>query len=177
MGKWLFRRTDERKQKHSAKIEEKFQARHTRKCSKGFARLMLQGKVHAALRLLEKNQDLGVAELSDANITILKTLHPESEPADESILMTGDLPYFDPIIFDDIDEQSIAKAANKTRGAAGPSGMDADNWRCILISKDFGNTGKELRKTMAKMTRKLCTREVGLISGSNRTSIEAPSST
>ena len=40
--------------------------------------------------------------------------------------MTGDLPYFDANIFNNIDEGSIAKAAHRTRGAAGPSGQDAD---------------------------------------------------
>ena len=93
--------------------------------------------------------------------------------ADESVLMTGEVPYFDPIVFDNIDEASIAKAANRTRGAAGPSGMDADSWSRILISKNFGNTGNELRTAIAKMTRKLCTREVGLIPDTNRSSIEA----
>ena len=138
-----------------------------------FARLISQNKIHAALRLLDKNQELGVAELTDANLQILKSLHPDSEKADESILMNGELPYFDPIIFNNIDETSISKAANRTRGAAGPSGMDADAWRRCLISKNFGKTGKELRIAIAKMTQQLCTREVNVIPGSNRTSIEA----
>ena len=34
----------------------------------------------------------------------------------------------------------------KTRGAAGPSGIDADQWRSILISGNFGNAGEGLRK-------------------------------
>ena len=38
--------------------------------------------------------------------------------------------------------------------------MDADGWRRILISKNYGSTGKDLRTEIAKMTRKLCTSEV-----------------
>lgn len=44
---------------------------------------MLQGKVHAALRMLDKNEELGVAELSDENVRNLQALHPEAAEADE----------------------------------------------------------------------------------------------
>ena len=71
--------------------------------------------------------------------------------------MTGEIPYFDPLIFSNIDESSITKAALKTRGSAGPSGLDADGWRRILISKNFGKTGNDFRTAVAKMTRTLCT--------------------
>ena len=87
--------------------------------AKVFAKLMMQGKVHAALRLLDKAASLGVAELTDKTMKALANLHPAAKPANEQILKTGELPYFDPVIFTNINEQSIAKAANKTRGAAG----------------------------------------------------------
>ena len=141
--------------------------------AKGFARLILQGRVHAALRLLNRNEELGIAELTDENVKILKALHPTGAEADESILMTGELPYFDPIVFQNIDEASIAKAAHRTRGAAGPSGLDADAWRKILISKNYGETGKALRIAVAKMTQKLCTIEITPQNESNTTNIEA----
>ena len=44
----------------------------------------------------------------------------------------------------------------KTRGAAGPSGMDPDGWRRILISGNFGNVGEDLRKSIAQMAKRLC---------------------
>ena len=87
--------------------------------------------------------------------------------------MTGDAPYFDPIIFNSIDESSIAKAALKTRGACGPSGMDAEGWKRMLVSKNYGATGKDLRTALAKMTQTLCTREVQVITGTSRSNIEA----
>ena len=43
----------------------------------------------------------------------------------------------------------------------------------MLLSKNYGNTGKELRTSLARMTQKLCTQEVGIIPGSNRSNIEA----
>ena len=141
--------------------------------AKTFANLMLLGKVNAALRLLDKDSSLGIANLTDDTMKELKKLHPDGKHAGLQTLMTGELPYFDPVIFQNIDESSIAKAAHRTRGAAGPSGLDADGWRRILISKNYGNIGKDLRSSIAKMTQNLCTREVKTGSNNNRTSIEA----
>ena len=117
--------------------------------TKVFTKLMWQGKVHSALRLLEKASNLGIAEMSE----------------------TGDLPYFDPVVFTNIDEDSIAKAALKTRGAAGPSGQDADSWKRVLVSKNFGKVGKDLRTAIAKMSIRLCTKDIQTCPESN--SLEA----
>ena len=70
-------------------------------------------------------------------------------------------------MFENIDETIITKAALHTKGAAGPSGMNAGGWRRILVSKNFGNTGEELKTALAKFTRILCTRDI------NKGSIEA----
>eukprot|EP00794_Sanderia_malayensis_P011719 gene11719-12940_t len=48
--------------------------------------------------------------------------------------------------FEPIDEQLILKAALKTEGSAGPSGMDADLYRRILCSKNFNKLIGEGRK-------------------------------
>ena len=87
----------------------------------------------------------------------LGELHPSAEPANESVLLQGEEPYFDPVIFTNINEKSIAKAALKTRG---PSGLDADGWKRIFVSKNFGTVGKDLRTALAKMTQILCTRQL-----------------
>ena len=140
--------------------------------AKQFAKLMFQGKVNAALRLLDKQEALGVAKLDGNSIAKLRELHPDAKQADEEILKTGEIPYFDPVIFSNIDEDSIAKAAMQTRGAAGPSGVDADSWRRFLISKNYGTAGKDLRTAIANMTQKLCTVEITL-QENNQTSLEA----
>ncbi len=141
--------------------------------AKRFANLMLQGKVHAALKMLDKAESLGVADLTEETLRELKKLHPEGVNADESVLMTGETPYFDPIVFNAIDEEAIAKAALKTRGAAGPSGQDADGWKRMLVSKNYGNAGKDLRTAIAKLAQNLCSREVQVFPGTNKTNIEA----
>ena len=141
--------------------------------AKSFAKLMMQGKVNAALRLLDRQETLGVAKMSEDMMTELRNLHPEAQPASDDILMSGDAPYFDPVRFTNIDDKAIATAALKTRGSAGPSGLDADGWRRMLVSKNFGKTGKDLRVSIAKMAQNLCSREVQEIVGTENSSIEA----
>ena len=49
----------------------------------------------------------------------------------------------------------IYDAALKTKGSAGPSGMDAELYRRILCSKNFASEGKLMREELAVMTRNL----------------------
>ena len=128
--------------------------------SKGFSNLMLQGRVNAALKLLEQQGSAGFLPLSDEVLCDLQNKHPPACPADESVLIPGETPTVDPVIFEDIDESLIAKAAIKTKGAAGPSGLDSDGWRRLLISKNYGVIGKDLRTAIAEMAKNLCTHKV-----------------
>ena len=50
----------------------------------------------------------------------------------------------------------VKYAIKRTRGAAAPSEMNADGWRRILISDNFGNVGEQLRKSIAEMAKGLC---------------------
>ena len=50
----------------------------------------------------------------------------------------------------------VRDAIEKTRGSAGPSGLDADGWRRILMSGNFGSSGEDSRKAIADMTKRLC---------------------
>ena len=140
--------------------------------AKTFAKFMMAGKVNAALKLLDQQESIGVVELNESTMDTLRKLHPEATPATQETLMEGEVPWFDPVVFTNIDEGSIAKAATRTKGGAGPSGMDADGWRRILISKNYGTVGKDLRTAIAKMTQLLCTREVQMFN-SLQTNIEA----
>ena len=106
--------------------------------SKHSTKLMMQGKVHAALRLLDQEASVGIAELNNETMEALKKLHPTATEASEDILLTGDIPFFDPVVFTNINEKAIATAALKTGGGAGPSGLDADGWRRMLVSRNYG---------------------------------------
>ena len=62
-----------------------------------------------------------------------------------------------PVVFDVIDGESIRKAMMHTKGGAGPSGMDADGWRYLILSKNFKDANSELRDQLALATMKLAT--------------------
>ena len=49
----------------------------------------------------------------------------------------------------------VRDAIIKTSGFAGPSGLDADGWRRSLMSRNFGTSGENLRKTIGDMTKRL----------------------
>ena len=65
---------------------------------------------------------------------------------------------FHPSIFDQINGQHIKKAAMRTHGSHGPSGLDANEWRRILTH--FGQQSVEISKTIAKIAKKLATEEL-----------------
>ena len=76
----------------------------------------------------------------DENIlNSLKQKHPQSQTAYEETLINGERPVIHLIIFDDINEELARKAAIRTKGESGPSGLDADGWRKMLTSKVFGS--------------------------------------
>ena len=56
--------------------------------------------------------------------------------------------------------QSILSAALKTKGAAGPSNLDADGWRRILVSRNYGNVGEDLRTSLANMLKIMCRQNI-----------------
>ena len=124
--------------------------------SKTFAKHM-RGMINAALRLLENSPSGGVLQLNDDVINDLKKMHPSGQEKQKDVLLTGTVPTVEPIIFESIDANMVMKAALKTKGADGPSGMDSDSWRSILTSKYFGSAGSDLRSALARMIKILCT--------------------
>ena len=59
------------------------------------------------------------------------------------------------IKYESANPDAVHKAALKTRGDSGPSGMDADGWKRILTSKQFAESFADLCTTIANMM-KLC---------------------
>ena len=82
--------------------------------------------------------------------------HPKASEASNDILIQEELQNVHPVIYDSIDSEMFRDAAEKTRGSAGPSGLDVDGWRRILMLGNFGSSGEDLRKAIADMTKQLC---------------------
>ena len=136
--------------------------------AKIFAKLMLAGEVTATVKLLEKSQPSGILNMNKETLSELKEKHPAAKPLNPTVMLGGEIPLVDPIIFQTINEETILKAALLTKGAAGPSGLDANNWRQILLSKNFGKHGINLRSSIAKLSRVLCTEELQINGNANK---------
>ena len=111
---------------------------------KVFTRLELRGKMSAAMKWITGDGQRGIAATEANVIRRLSELHPEGQQADQSLLTTGTPPSIPAVIFDNIDADAIYKAALKTRGSNGPSGIDADNMRKMLCGKRFKQTAVNL---------------------------------
>ena len=61
------------------------------------------------------------------------------------------------IKFDPIDTDLEKRAAIRTRRGAEPSGLDADGWRRILITKKFGTSSTDSCKAIAEVIKNLWT--------------------
>ena len=48
----------------------------------------------------------------------------------------------------------------KTKGGAGPSGLDSDGWRRILVSRVYGTANQELRNALARLAKQMCTQPI-----------------
>ena len=54
----------------------------------------------------------------------------------------------------------MRKAAIRTKGGSGPSGLDADGWRKMLASKVFGGCTSDLRRAIADFIKNICINEI-----------------
>ena len=119
-----------------------------------FSKLMFQGKVNAAIQLLDKHGRGGVLhvdyniDLGDQGVksvlNILRSKHPNATPARPEALMMGnaDPPPVHPVVNDQITASCIQSVALRVKGSAGRSGLDVHCWRrlCTLLAKRLCTT-------------------------------------
>ena len=130
-----------------------------RKISK-IAALVRKKNVNAAINLLTENMRNGILPLDNKTLNLLRLKHHGPKDAHKSVMLPDIPERMHPVKFEVINAEMIRKAAMKTRGRSGPSGLDADGWKQILLSKNFGQSSSDLRQTRAKVTKKLCTKEL-----------------
>ena len=114
-----------------------------------FARLMFEGKVRAALRLLSHHDSVGVLnldhEINGIHIReILKDKHPPAQPANPTTLLptSACTVEFHPVLFEQVNGKMIRSAALQINGSAGLSGVDAVGWRRMCTA--FQSASKDL---------------------------------
>ncbi|CEM26622.1 unnamed protein product [Vitrella brassicaformis CCMP3155] len=108
-----------------------------------FNKLMLEGKVRAAVRFVNERGGGGVlhpsaqAEKRPPGVTVLDVLRekhpPQQQPHEEAFLPCDNLP---PLIDVDITDSTVERAARSLSGSAGPTGGDANFWQTFLLRYD-----------------------------------------
>ena len=121
---------------------------------------MSKGNESSAIKLVSNNMEGGVLPLNKETTDLLKVKHPVGKAASEDTKLHGLLPTIENIIFDIINDSMFLEAAKVTKGGSGPSGMDADGWRRILVSRDYADAGNDLREAIASLTKKICIEEI-----------------
>ena len=91
--------------------------------------------------------------MNKRSIALLKLKHPAGKAANEDSKLRGPLPTVKNIIFAVIDDSMV-------QGGSGPSRMDEDDWRRILVSRDYGNAGNNLHKAIASFIKKICIKKI-----------------
>ena len=129
-----------------------------------FSKLMMEGRVRAALKHLSDNSHTGLLSLDEIiDNTLGKTVrdvledkHPDPQPAHPEALLRGaNNEDFHPAIFENITGEVIRAAALHTQGAAGPSGLDALSWRRLCTA--FGQKSNDRCAALAAVARRIST--------------------
>ena len=128
---------------------------------RGFTRLMFDGKVRQALKLIDADNEVtGVHEMSNHVLNTLQEKHPEAVEPDASVWMAGDVPQVQNVIFEAIDGEAVQSAARNVHGSGGPTNIDAGLWKHVLCSKRFGRECNDLANEVALATRRLCVEDI-----------------
>ena len=118
---------------------------------------MFEGKIRAALKMIEQNSDSGVLPTSDDVIQKLQEKHPQKTTAHLDSLLKVPIEPASSAHFACINEAFMHKAALYTKGAGGPCQLDAIQFKRILCSNHFKVDGKELRDEIAAFALKIAT--------------------
>ena len=62
--------------------------------------------------LLEKEASNGTLDITNEIISELKSKHPGGAEATDSVMLTGEIPFDDPLMFENLNEGTISRAAS-----------------------------------------------------------------
>ena len=132
------------------------------KISMKFRILMNKDNVNDDLKLLTKNMSNGILPITDATLQLLKQKHPESRESSPEVLIEGPVrnQKIHPVVYDETDESLILKAATLTKVESGQPSLDANGWRRILTSREFGTSSTDLRTTFPQLIKRLFIEEL-----------------
>ena len=119
-----------------------------------FRTRMEEGNVHQAARLLQPQQG-GLLQINKETTEKLKEKHPAGTRATQEVLLSGEIEAPHPVTFRSINQEMVRKAAMDTKGAPGPSDMDANTWGMLLTSKRNSMAAADLCKAVAELAQKM----------------------
>ena len=126
--------------------------------AKRFKNLIISGKINPALRLLKDDLSAGsILPINNESLELLHEKHPKARPLYDELILEGPVNKIERVIFDAITPELIQKIALKSKGAAGPSLLDAEEWKRMIGSKTFGNSGLDLCRSIASFAKILAT--------------------
>ena len=105
-------------------------------------------EISMAPSLLSSNMQNGVLPLIDETLQLLSQKHPEEKTPSNNILLPDTTVQVHPIRFEEINSESIRQSELRSKGGAGPSGLDSDGWRRLLTSSAFGEEPSDLCSAM-----------------------------
>ena len=129
---------------------------------------MFMGKCKVALDLLSRGEKGGILHLNDhvnpddpLSPTVRELLvqkHPVGQPVYSSCIVPDEPQDSHPVIFESLDANAIRPAALSVNGAAGPSGLDSHEWRCLCTSHK--GASRDLCAALASVAVMVCTTHV-----------------
>ena len=120
-------------------------------------KLMIEGKVQAALRTITVTDNGGVRSLTKEMREALIQTPPSKDPPVPSAMIQPDTPLKKAhfiIMFQQIDGHMIREIALKADGTIRPSGLDTAAWKHLCSS--FSSFSSDVCDAMASITRRIC---------------------
>ena len=106
--------------------------------------------MNGALKLLTSNMSNSILPLDDKTLSLLKQKHPTSSDLNEEASLRAEKPSVHLVVFEDTDNSMVKEAVLKIKGSSGPSGLDADGWRKILVSKSYRTINLRFKKSVCQ---------------------------
>jgi len=104
----------------------------------------MEGHIHLALRYLSEEECGGVLPLSEQVMEQLADKHPKAQQTKPAIL------------YQQLNGERMREAALRTKGTCGPSDVDANGFKRMLVCKSFKKSSTNHCDSLAALARRLC---------------------
>ena len=131
-----------------------------------FSRLVFSGKINSAMRYISQDGAGGVLRIDDKISPascqtvrdVLLSKHPPAAVPPQQALLDGAPGHINPIVFEQLTPKLIKDVGRRAKGAAGPSGLDAEAWKRMLTC--FKQSSDRLCAALSAVARCLCVEDL-----------------